>query len=86
MILEYSKKIPVNYLLKEVIMKPLIAGCYGFTLFFLTVVICQIITVVFDEGGSVKVELSDVYFSLLGFGLAFLIRLFSNIAKIKGEN
>jgi len=82
----YSKKVTLNLIFRELLLRPLIAGLFGFSLFFTTVLICQIVGLLIGEEKILFVEISDVYFSLLGLGLAFLIRLLSNVAKIKGEN
>lgn len=86
MSVEYSKKISLNLILIELLLRPFVAGLFGFSLFFTTVLLCQIVGLFFGSEKSIFIEITDVYFSLLGLGLAFIIRLLSNVAKIKGEN
>jgi hypothetical protein len=59
--------------------KPFISGLYGFAAFFTVLIFTKGITYLFGFSEQYIVSSDDVLFSILGFVLVFLIRLFDNI-------
>ena len=60
------------------VLKPVGAGLYGFSGFFLVIVISKYLGTVIGTINSFNVDISDVELSLLGFFFVFLINLLKN--------
>lgn len=57
---------------------PLRAGLFGFSAFFTAVLIAKYIGVLVGSSVSFSVDLTDVFFSSMGFFLIFAIRFLEN--------
>ncbi|GBD87103.1 hypothetical protein BMS3Abin03_01029 [bacterium BMS3Abin03] len=67
------------------LLQPFKTGLYGFAAFFTVLILTRGITVLFGFMDSYVVNIDDVYFSLLGFVLVFLIKLLENIKSSKNK-
>jgi hypothetical protein len=69
----------LSYYLISFFFKPFVSGLYGFTAFFTLLIFTKGITYLFGFTEQYIVSVDDVLFSILGFILVFLIKLFDNI-------
>jgi len=67
------------------LLQPFKTGLYGFAAFFTVLIFTRGITVLFGFIDSYIVNIDDVYFSLLGFVMVFLIKLLENIKNSKNK-
>ncbi len=67
------------YYLISFFFKPFVSGLYGFAAFFTVLIFTKGITYLFGFTEQYIVNSDDVLFSILGFVLVFLIKLFDNI-------
>jgi len=67
------------YYLISFFFKPFVSGLYGFTAFFTVLIFTKGITYLLGFTEQYIVSSEDVLFSILGFVLVFLIKLFDNI-------
>jgi hypothetical protein len=67
------------YYLISFFFKPLVSGLYGFAAFFTVLIFTKGITYLLGFTEQYIVSIEDVLFSILGFVLVFLIKLFDNI-------
>ena len=66
------------YLASVYLLQPCKAGLYGFAAFFTVLLFTRVLTTLFGLVGNFVVSVDDVYFSLLGFVLVFVIRMLEN--------
>lgn len=78
---EYS----IFLILVAFVFEPIKTGLYGFSAFFTVLVITKSFSFLSGLTNFFKIGMEDVIFSLLGFILFFLLKLFENI-KEKKEN
>ena len=71
---------PAKEVLKNLILLPLLSGLYGFTIFFTTIVLAKGFSALIGITDYFIVDIDDIYFSLIGFILLFLIKLLKNIS------
>ena len=69
------------YYLLSFFFKPFILGLYGFAAFFIVLIFTKGITYLFGFTDQYIVSSDDVLFSILGFVLVFLIKLFDSIKQ-----
>ena len=67
------------YYLISFLFKPIVSGLYGFAAFFTVLIFTKGITYLFGFTEQYIVSSDDVLFSILGFVLVFLIKLFDSI-------
>ena len=67
------------YYLISFFFKPFVSGLYGFAAFFTVLIFTKGITYLLGFTEQYIVSTDDVLFSILGFVLVFLIKLFDNI-------
>jgi hypothetical protein len=67
------------YYLISFFFKPFVSGLYGFAAFFTVLIFTKGITYLFGFTEQYIVSIEDLLFSILGFVLVFLIKLFDNI-------
>ncbi|MGB5849619.1 MAG: hypothetical protein WBH40_14090 [Ignavibacteriaceae bacterium] len=67
------------YYLSSFFFKPFVSGLYGFTAFFTLLIFTKGIAYLLGFTKQYIVSSDDVLFSILGFVLVFLIKLFANI-------
>ena len=67
------------YYLISFFFKPFFSGLYGFAAFFTVLIFTKGLTYLFGFTEQYIVSSEDVLFSILGFVLVFLIKLFDNI-------
>jgi hypothetical protein len=67
------------YYLISFFFKPLVSGLYGFAAFFTVLIFTKGITYLLGFTEQYIVSSDDVLFSILGFVLVFLIKLFESI-------
>lgn len=65
------------------IIKPTAAGLYGFSSFFLIILVSKYLGTLIGSVATFKVDISDVQLSFLGFFLVFLIDLLKNFQERK---
>jgi hypothetical protein len=75
----------VFLILVAFVFEPIKIGLYGFTAFFTVLVITKGFSFLSGLTNFFSIGMEDVVFSLLGFILFFLLKLFENI-KEKEEN
>ncbi len=63
------------------LVSPLKAGLSGFAIFFTVLLLTKLIVFLVGSQPIFETDINDVYFSLIGFGLYFLIRLLENSNK-----
>jgi biotin transporter BioY len=69
----------IYYYLISFLIKPFVSGLYGFAAFFTVLIFTKGITYLIGFTEQYIVSSDDVLFSILGFVLVFLIKLFDNI-------
>ena len=67
------------YYLISFFFKPFVSGLYGFAAFFTVLIFTKGITYLFGFTEQYIVSIEDLLFSILGFVLVFLIKLFESI-------
>jgi hypothetical protein len=67
--------------LVDYLLKPVVSGIFGFTLFLIVILISKFIEFEIGAFASFQIEVSDLYLSFLGFLFLFLINLLKNIQK-----
>ena len=67
------------YYLISFFFKPFVSGLYGFAAFFTVLIFTKCITYLIGFTEQYIVSSDDVLFSILGFVVVFLIKLFDNI-------
>ena len=67
------------YLASVYLLQPFKAGLYGFAAFFTVLMFTRALTTLFGLVDNFVVSVDDVYFSLLGFVLVFVIRMLENV-------
>ena len=72
-------------ILNVFLLQPFKTGLYGFAAFFTVLIFTRGITVLFGFIDYYLVTIDDVYFSLLGFVMVFLIKLLENIKSSKNK-
>lgn len=60
------------------IFNPIKSGIFGFTMFFVVVILTKLLASVINPGNNFVIELDDIYLSLIGFVLLFLIKILEN--------
>lgn len=78
-----NKKLFANFYF--LLLQPAKAGLYGFAAFFTVLIFTQGITVLFGFMDNYVITINDVYYSLLGFIMVFLIKLLENIKSSKRQ-
>ena len=71
----------IYYYLISFFFKPFVSGLYGFAAFFTVLIFTKGITYLFGFTEQYIVSSDDVLFSILGFVLVFLIKLFDSIKQ-----
>ncbi len=77
-----SKKAPTAFThIKNYFLLPVRSGLFGFSSFFVVLIISKYLGYLIGSMGVFKVDLEDVTLSLLGFVLVFLIRFLENFKE-----
>lgn len=63
--------------MERFLVKPFISGMVGFSSFFSLIIAVKLLMTFFAEYSIFVIEIEDVYLSLIGFILMFLIKLLS---------
>ena len=63
--------------MEKFLVKPFISGMVGFSSFFSLIIAVKLLMTFFAEYSIFVIEVEDVYLSLIGFILMFLIKLLS---------
>ncbi|MBZ0198779.1 MAG: hypothetical protein K8H86_02850 [Ignavibacteriaceae bacterium] len=63
---------------------PFKAGLVGFSSFFTILLIAKYAGSLFGTANSFKIQTEDVFLSLIGFTLLFLVKLLENVSKKNG--
>ena len=63
--------------MEKFVVKPFISGMMGFSSFFTLIIAVKLLMLFFSERSSFVIEIEDVYLSLIGFFLTFLIKMLS---------
>jgi hypothetical protein len=71
----------IYYYLISFLIKPFVSGLYGFAAFFTVLIFTKGTTYLFGFTEQYMVSSDDVLFSILGFVLVFLIKLFDSIKQ-----
>jgi len=64
------------------IVKPIQGGLFGFATFFIVVIFTKLLSSAINPDSVFVVEIDDVYLSLIGFVLSFLIKLLENFRSV----
>lgn len=67
--------------LKIFVLKPIIIGLFTFSIFFTTILVTKIITYLVNEFVIFSLNIYDVMFALIGFGIGFLFELAMNVRR-----
>ncbi|MCW8848355.1 MAG: hypothetical protein OQJ81_00140 [Melioribacteraceae bacterium] len=67
---------------KLFVLKPVFIGLFAFSIFFTTILITKILMYTFNEHAVFNLNVYDILFALIGFGLGFLIEFILSIRKI----
>lgn len=67
---------------KLFVLKPIFIGLFTFSIFFTTILITKILMYAFNEHAVFNLNIYDIFFSLIGFGLGFLIEFILRMRKI----
>lgn len=67
--------------LKIFVLKPIIIGLFTFSIFFTTILVTKIITYLFNEFAVFSLNIYDVLFALIGFGIGFCFELVINVRR-----
>ena len=63
-------------------LKPIFIGLFTFAIFFTTILITKILTYLLSEHVLFSLNMYDVLFALIGFGVGFIFEFALNIRKI----
>lgn len=63
--------------MEKFVVRPFISGMMGFSSFFTLIIAVKLLMSFFSEHSSFVIEIEDVYLSLIGFFLTFLIKMLS---------
>lgn len=73
----------MKYIVYNYLINPLKTGIIGFSLFFTIILFVKMINVVFFKGSFLLIEKEDIFLSLLGFGIAFVLTIANNLSRKK---
>jgi hypothetical protein len=68
--------------LKLFVLKPIYIGLFTFSLFFTTILITKIATYFIIEASVFTLNIYDILFALIGFGVGFLVEFLLQIKRI----
>ncbi len=68
-------------LIKRYLLYPFLYGFYGFSSFFTTLLIAKTIGYLWGSINNFYIETDDIYLSLIGYVLVFLIRFLENFKE-----
>jgi hypothetical protein len=69
------------FIVNRFIISPLKAGFSGFAIFFTVLIFTKLVAYGFGIYPSFEMDINDVWLSLIGFLLLFLIRLLENLSN-----
>ncbi len=64
------------------VLKPTFIGLFTFSLLFTTILFTKIATYIFADGAIFTLNIYDVMFALIGFGVGFIIEFLLQIRRI----
>ena len=66
---------------KLFVLKPIFIGLFTFSIFFTTILITKILTYSLNDHEVFNLNIYDILFALIGFGLGFLIEFILRLRK-----
>ncbi len=79
-----TKQTNRDYLL-NLLFSPFKAGLVGFSSFFTILLIAKYAGAIFGSVNNFKIQAEDVFLSLIGFTLLFIVKLLENLGKKNKE-
>lgn len=67
--------------LSNLLFSPFKAGLVGFSSFFTILLIAKYFGALFGSVNTFKIQVEDVFLSLIGFTLLFIVKLLENLGK-----
>ena len=68
--------------LKLFLLKPIFIGLFTFSIFFTTILTTKLLAYLFNEHIIFSLNIYDVIFAFIGFGVGFIFELAINLRKI----
>jgi hypothetical protein len=68
------------------VLKPTFIGLFTFSLFFTTILLTKVATYIFADGAIFTLNIYDVLFALIGFGVGFIVEFLLQIRRILKNN
>jgi hypothetical protein len=79
--LEESKSQLINRF-RLFVLKPTFIGLFTFSLFFTTILLTKVATFFFADSAIFSLNIYDVLFALIGFGVGFVVEFLLQIRRI----
>ena len=73
---------PIFHRLKSFVLKPIFVGLFTFSIFFTTILITKVATYLLVEGSFFSLNIYDVLFAWIGFGVGFLVEFLLQVRRI----
>ena len=67
---------------KMFILKPIFVGLFTFSIFFTTILVTKILMYSFNEHAVFNLNVYDILFALIGFGLGFIVEFILMVRKV----